>query len=214
MAHQQEHNIVTELVESFIVEENNALLSKLRSAVNEAQALRLRLTRLNTLFNMAGGLNTRLQRELVDLRSACEMMDIIAREYFINNAEARARWAPYCSFEDEEFQRLITEANAGFPTDLAILMEPTQEDEDDRDSIIDILELTEEEMRDFMDSSSSMSFGPCCVADVFAYYEDNGITKSALLSMTSVVNEPDEDLSARITATFWQECSSKILVRI
>ncbi|ETM99719.1 hypothetical protein PPTG_18483 [Phytophthora nicotianae INRA-310] len=56
-----------------------------------------------------------------------------------------------------------------------------------------------------------MSFGPCCVADVFAYYEDNGITKSALLSMTSVVNEPDEDLSARITATFWQECSSKIL---
>ncbi|ETI31776.1 hypothetical protein L917_20436 [Phytophthora nicotianae] len=151
MAHEQHHNIVTELVESFIVEENKALHDKLRTAMNEAQALRLRLTRLNTLYNMAGGLNGRMQQELRDLHAAIEMMDLIAREYFINNAEARARWAPYCAFEDDEFHRLIAEANAGFPSDLAIVMEPTQEDEDDRDSIIDILELTEKEMRDFMD---------------------------------------------------------------
>ncbi|CEG46095.1 uncharacterized protein PHALS_02479 [Plasmopara halstedii] len=121
------HDIVTELIESFIQQENYALLGQLRSAQQEAEALRHRLSRLSTLYGMVNLTNNRLSNEVETMRTTIDMMDIISREYFLNSQDARERWGPYCSFEDEEFMRMATEIDVEY--DFTGMMEPILEGE-------------------------------------------------------------------------------------
>lgn len=121
------HDIVTELIESFITQENYALLGQLRAAQNEAEALRHRLSRLSTLYGLVNSTNNRLSNEVETMRNTIDMMDIISREYFLNSQEARERWGPYCSFEDEEFMRMAADIDVEY--DFTGMMEPILEGE-------------------------------------------------------------------------------------
>ncbi|ETI31777.1 hypothetical protein L914_20442 [Phytophthora nicotianae] len=100
---------------------------------------------------MAGGLNGRLQSELRELHSAIGMIDLIARAYFVNHAEARVRWGPYCEYGDPGFDRMILEANVGFYSDLTILMEPTEAEESEEENEFDLVgALTDDDMFRFI----------------------------------------------------------------
>jgi len=86
-------NIVTGLVNSYIRQDNEVLADICARLVRENEKLKARVD------------------EEMHLRMEAEMQqdatDAVAREYFINNAPARLRWAAFVAYDDDEYNRAI-----------------------------------------------------------------------------------------------------------
>lgn len=103
MNKEDKQNIVEGLINSRYRADNEILVPLNRKLANEADAVKKRLARTTVLYGMAISEVERRGRMEETLRNDLALMDMIAREYFINHPEARARWEPRVSYVDAEY---------------------------------------------------------------------------------------------------------------
>ena len=103
MNREDKQNIVEGLINSRYRADNELLIPMNRGLANECEALRKRLSRMTSLYGMAIGEVERRGRLEETLRNDLALMDMIAREYFINHPEARGRWEARVSYVDTDY---------------------------------------------------------------------------------------------------------------
>lgn len=106
MDRQDKVNIVVGLVESYIRQDNRTLCQINRTLFNENAALKRRMERMKLVQDRSSEQIQNMLIRIRDLERDVELMDLVAREYFINEPGACARWEPRVSFHDPLFVSL------------------------------------------------------------------------------------------------------------
>lgn len=104
--------IISRLMFSKITEDNLALTQENRSLKNEADALRMRLQAMTAQHRHALNEVERLNSGQQDMMNDIALMDMIAKEYFINDAGARVRWHSRVHFLDDEYNESVVRNEA------------------------------------------------------------------------------------------------------
>lgn len=107
MNYQDKVEIVNTMIGAHYRLDNEYLTKLLTAKTNEAAALRARLSRMTTLYNMACRQIASQHAQLDDLHHTEDLLTEVAMEYFVNAPERRVAWEPYLSFDSEEFNAAV-----------------------------------------------------------------------------------------------------------
>lgn len=153
----QERHIVTELVESFINEENLKLLQNLRRTNNLKDAWKLRYRSVVRSLARHQRREDFLIQELRRVsiianqrKSIISKLDCVTREYLINDAVRREAWRQYVTYDDQGFiDQCEIRDRSGTLSDyipIARLFDQETEEEEDIEDLAEIQNQIHEEM--------------------------------------------------------------------